>query len=170
MTRIATRVAIVLAVLLAGPLWAEEVVPGESVLGFAVVLGERRVEGRFEEWTAEIDVEAGVLVVEVATGSATTGDALIDAVMLGGGWLDVRAHPRAVFRSDTLAEGGDGRTASGVLSIAGADLPVDVAIRAAAPRRYEARATIDRHAVGIGPDGPPVGPAVEVRAMVVLTP
>lgn len=149
---------------------AQTVLIEESVLGFSVPLGERRVEGRFETWSAMIDGEAGRIEVTVEIGSATTGDALIDAVMLGEGWLAARAHPRGTFRSEIVVEGEAGGTASGVLSVAGEDLPLDVAIRAVAPHRYEARASIDRRMLGIGPDGPPVGPTVEIGALVTVAP
>lgn len=136
-----------------GPSWRVE----EGRLGFDVTQMGDTVSGSFADWSAEIiyDPQApatrrGSVAVTIAIDSLSLGSVTSQAK--GADFLDVENHPRARFEA-TIRETDDGHVADGMLSLAGAQVPVSLPFRL---RRDGDRASadgvvrVDRRDFGIG--------------------
>jgi len=136
-----------------GPSWRVE----EGRLGFDVTQMGNTVSGSFADWRAEIiyDPQApatrrGSVAVTIAVDSLSLGSVTSQAK--GADFLDVENHPRARFEA-TIRETDDGHVADGMLSLAGAQVPVSLPFRL---RRDGDRASadgvvrVDRRDFGIG--------------------
>ncbi len=91
-----------------------------------VFIGEekgRRFEGAFSDFSASIyfdpeDLGASSINVDIATGSATSGDQMRDATLPGAEWFGVKGHPSARFASTAIRSlGGNAYEADGLLTI-----------------------------------------------------
>ncbi len=93
-----------------------------SRLRFGGVQGGESFEGTFGAFTAEIAfheafLDQSWLLVTVQTGSAATGDQLIDSTLPGGDWFDVKDFPTATFVACDIRRAGGGYLAAGSLTI-----------------------------------------------------
>ncbi len=107
-----------------GPSWRVE----EGRLGFDVSQMGSTVSGSFADWSAGIiyDPQApaaqrGSVEVTIAIDSLSLGSVTSQAK--GADFLDAGNHPRSRFEA-TIREADDGYVADGVLSLAGAEVPV----------------------------------------------
>jgi cytochrome b561/polyisoprenoid-binding protein YceI len=159
----------------AAPVAAAPVVGGWAVetgtLGISVRQMGAAVEGRFATWTADIrfdpDAATGnTVIVTIDPASLTLGS--VSAQATGPEFLNVSAHPSAQFTADIRRDGA-GWVADGMLSLAGAQVPVQLPFTldlAGDAARMEGTAVLDRRAFGIGtkyPDEATVGFDVTVR-------
>lgn len=104
-----------------------------SQLVFVGMEKDRKFEGRFSDFRAQVNFDTGNLdgsavEVIVGTGSATTGDTLRDSTIPEKEWFDVAQYPSAVFSSRNILENDDGSyRAVGTLQIKEFILPVTLA-------------------------------------------
>lgn len=115
------------------------------------------VEGRFEDWTADITYTAkdapgshGSVRAVVSIGSLTLGS--VTGQALGPDFFDASTHPTAIFNAELIHQA-DGYTAEGTLTIRGVEVPVampfDLAIDGNAAQ-MSGRLQLDRRAFNIG--------------------
>lgn len=109
----------------------------KSALTFRAAYQGDAFEGRFPDWTAQIQLDTdaapnpdtpidGYIRVAIPMGKVSTGEPYFDESVTQGDWFDVGNHPEAVFEvkggvyklSDTQYE------ATGVLRLKGVDHPV----------------------------------------------
>jgi polyisoprenoid-binding protein YceI len=156
--------------------------PGHTFPRFSVDhLGISTQRGRFDRTRGRIviDREAGTGSVEIAidAGSASTGNAALDAVVRGEDILDAQRHPLVTFRSHAVSFEGDVPSrASGELTLAGVTRPVELRIvRFGCTRRpflvrvtcgADATATLRRSDFGITAFAGLVGEEVAVEIQV----
>lgn len=139
--------------------------------------------GRFERWEAQIwfdpaDLAGSKAVVDVATGSARTGDATQEGSLGSAEWLDPAGFPTARFEASRFrALGGDRYEAGGTLTIKDQTAPVTLTFtyrRDGEVARVEGTTTLDRTAFDLGMASDPsaqwVSREVEVRIEVVAQP
>ncbi len=167
-------VVMLLACSLAAPVLALDVVQEQSTLGFKVLIGSRSVSGLFKSWSVDVDLDARTIAVAVETASATTGDALLDAIMHGAAWLDSSTYPQATFLSDDIvAVSGGIHRAIGTLNLKGVDVPLVVMIREPdpfVPLVYAVDAAVDRHVVGMDGFADSVAPTVVINGDIAVRP
>jgi cytochrome b561 len=140
----------------------------KSTIAFKSAYMGRAFEGRFPEWTAQIQLNVaapanpdtpvdGYVRIVIATGKISTGQPYFDENVTQGDWFDVAKHPEAVFEvkgglfklSDTQYE------ATGVLTLKGQDYPVRLPFTLAidgASATMHGEVTLKRLALGIGAD------------------
>ncbi len=141
----------------------------EGTLGITVRQMGADVTGQFADWTAAIafDPETGTgdVTVTVAVGSLTLGSVTRQA--LEADFFDAATYPTATF-TGVIAPDGEGHTATGTLSLRGAEVPLVLPFSVAVDgdeARAEGRVTLDRRDFGMGtafPDETSVGFGVEV--------
>ena len=123
-----------LALLIAGPALAQQVVPAQSEIGFVSKQMGVPVEGKFKQWTARISfdpkkAEAGSVAFTIQTGSASFGAAETDAEVPKAEWFNVAKFPQASFASSAIKALGGGRfEVRGKLAIKGATQDVVVPV------------------------------------------
>ncbi len=169
------RIVVMLLVCsLAAPVLALDVVQEQSTLGFKVLIGSRSVSGSFKSWSVDVDLDARIIAVAVETASATTGDALLDAIMHGAAWLDSDTYPQATFLSDDIVTVSGGiHRATGTLNLKGVDVPLVVMIREPdpfVPLVYAVDAAVDRHVVGMDGFADSVAPTVFISGDIAVRP
>lgn len=151
----------------------------EGALGFRVRQMGADVQGRFDRWTAEIAFDssvtagpAGQVTVTIDTTSLTLGS--VTAQAQGPEFLNTAAHAKAVFHAE-ITRTAEGYSASGPLTLAGAEAPVTLAFDltiAGDSAAMTGTATLDRRAFGIGaayPDEGTVGFDVAVTVDLTAT-
>lgn len=105
------------------------VVPESSTVTFVGVQQGTRFNGRFQQFTAEIDLETsdptkGSIVGVVQVSSVNTRDHDRDAALLDADWFDASKHPEARFESTGIEAGADGAyRANGRLTLKGKTQP-----------------------------------------------
>jgi len=170
------------ALLAAGPATASiwTVDQAESSLSFVATQNGNSVEGRFQEWTAEIELDpenldgAHIRAV-INTGSVGTGQPQVDQTLVSGSWFDPSAHPQAIFESSRIAALGDGRyEAAGELSVKGKAVPLTLPFTLEIDgdtARAQAEVPVLRLVFGIGSDIPAstVGDEVAVKLVITAT-
>jgi polyisoprenoid-binding protein YceI len=118
----------------AGPVLAQQVLPAQSEIAFVSKQMGVPVEGRFKQWTAQINFdpkkpEAGTVAFAIQTGSASFGAAETDAEVPKAAWFNVAKFPTASFASSGLKALGGGKfEVRGKLSIKGATQDVVVPV------------------------------------------
>ena len=123
-----------LALLIAGPALAQQVVPAQSEIGFVSKQMGVPVEGKFKQWTARIafdpkKAEAGSVAFTLQTGSASFGAAETDAEVPKAEWFNVAKFPQASFASSAIKALGGGKfEVRGKLAIKGATQDVVVPV------------------------------------------
>ena len=123
-----------LALLIAGPALAQQVVPAQSEIGFVSKQMGVPVEGKFKQWTAKIafdpkKAEAGSVAFTLQTGSASFGAAETDAEVPKAEWFNVAKFPQASFASSAIKALGGGKfEVRGKLAIKGATQDVVVPV------------------------------------------
>lgn len=139
-------------------------------------------EGRFDSWTAQIQFDpdrlaASEVLVVIDTASATIGDMMNDAAMVGADWFNAPEHPTAVFSADSFraVDAGAGRyAADGFLTIRGIEQPVALpfSLTIDGDRATAAAAiVIDRMAfeIGAGPDPDGAFVSLEIPLEITVT-
>jgi polyisoprenoid-binding protein YceI len=104
------------------------VVPETSSVAFSASQQGTRFNGRFGEFTAEIDLDAadptkGTIVGVVEVDSVNTRDHDRDAALVDKDWFNAAQFPQARFESSSIARSGDGFEASGQLTLKGQTKP-----------------------------------------------
>ena len=134
------------------------VLPG-STLGFATAWSGQTLTGRFDKWRADIlfspqALERSKVTVAIDVASVDTGDQQRDAALPTDDWLDVAAHPQAVFTAERFEKAGPERyVAHGRLTLRGVSRPVDLPFRLhITGDKAEASGvtSLDRTAFGVG--------------------
>jgi polyisoprenoid-binding protein YceI len=120
-------------VLAAGAIAAEwTVVPETSSVGFIGSQQGTRFNGRFQEFTANIDLDEkqpadGKIVGTVQLDSVNTRDHDRDASLLDADWFNATEFPQARFESKTITRSEDGSyVAAGELTLKGQTKPANM--------------------------------------------
>ena len=130
-----------------------------STLGFATSWGGQAIEGRFDDWTAEVlfgpdALDKSKITVSIDLRSAKTGDPQRDASLPTSDWFDAGPHPRAIFTATRFERTGEGRfVAHGKLTLRGVTQPVDLPFRLKIDgdkARVSGVTSLDRTAFGVG--------------------
>lgn len=173
------------------PAWTVDA--AKSSLAFKFGYMGKDYEGKFPEWTAQIQLDTdapanadtpvdGYVRVAIPLAKVSTGQSYFDENVVQGDWFDVTKSPEAVFEvkggvfktSDTAYE------ATGVLTIKGVDHPVRLPFTlnvAGATATMHGEVTLNRLDLGIGKgtaskeegDAEWVAPEVKVIVDVVAT-
>jgi polyisoprenoid-binding protein YceI len=107
------------------PSFAQTVVPQGSEISFTSRQMGVPVDGRFNQWTAQISFDpkapaAGKVAFSIQTGSASFGAAETDTEVKKSAWFDIAKFPTATFQSSSIQAAGPGRfDVAGKLSIKG---------------------------------------------------
>jgi len=130
-----------------------------SSIGFATSWGGQALEGRFNDWDAEILFGPEALAkskvrVSIAIKSVTSGDAQRDESLTGPDWFDAGPNPRAIFAADRFEKTGEDRyVAHGKLTLRGKTRPLDLPFKLKIDgdkARMSGVTTLDRTAFGVG--------------------
>lgn len=127
-------IATTLAMVVAAPALAAEwqLAEGRNTVGFTAVQQGTKFSGRFESFTATIDIDpaavtAGSIVGIVETSSVNTRDHDRDASLSDRDWFDSANHPEARFESESISQNDDGSyTAAGQLTLKGNTRPMNM--------------------------------------------
>lgn len=117
-----------------------------------------RLEGRFPDWTAAIDVDFDDLngsSIEIAVDllSVDLSRASLKPDLFGPQWFDAKRHPVAMFRSDCVLATDDGYAAHGTLSLKGIEAAMALAFNLAPSGelvQVQGTGHLDRFAWNIG--------------------
>jgi len=126
--------AATLALAIAAPLSAAEwqLAEGRNSVSFTAVQQGTKFTGRFEAFTATIDIDPaavtdGSIVGVVETDSVNTRDHDRDASLSDRDWFDSANHPEARFESESITQKDDGSyTAAGQLTLKGTAKPINL--------------------------------------------
>jgi polyisoprenoid-binding protein YceI len=105
------------------------VVPESSSVSFVGVQQGTKFNGRFQRFTAEIDLDAdqptsGKIVGVVQVDSVNTRDHDRDAALLDRDWFNAKEYPEARFESTSIQKTADGSyEAAGTLTLKGQTKP-----------------------------------------------
>lgn len=177
-----TRLALAtgLFALVAGPATAANwtVDKEASKVTFVAQQNGAPVEGRFEDWSAQIRLDPEALEnaeisATVRPGSAQTGQPQIDQTLPGASWFDTASHPEATFASQDIVSTGDNAyEARGTLTIKGTSqpfvLPFTLTIDGDTARA-EAQVSLARMLFGVGTDVAPPAVADPVTVSLEIT-
>jgi polyisoprenoid-binding protein YceI len=106
------------------------VVPETSSVGFVGTQQGTKFNGRFQTFTAEIDLDLadptkGSIVGTVQLDSVNTRDHDRDASLLDKDWFNAKEFPQAKFESQTIEKTADGSyVANGQLTLKGTTKPI----------------------------------------------
>lgn len=135
----------------------------KSRVGFALSADGQPVEGRFDQYKAEIrldpeDPTYGEFDAAINLASANTGQPQTDAVLISPEWLNASAYPVARFQASSIkaASGGGGYRMTGKLTLKGIAQTVSVPFtveKDGAEGHLRAELSLSRRAFGIGPAG-----------------
>jgi len=118
----------------AAPAFAQQLIPAQSEIRFISRQMGVPVEGRFKQWTAQINFNpkqaaAGKVSFTIQTGSASFGAAETDAEVPKAPWFNVAKFPTASFASSAIKPLGGGKfDVAGTLTIKGNSQPVVVPV------------------------------------------
>jgi polyisoprenoid-binding protein YceI len=158
-----------------------QVAEGQGSVGFTAVQQGTKFSGRFETFSAMIDidpaaVESGHIVGVVETSSVNTRDHDRDASLNDRDWFDSANHPEARFESDSITPQDDGSyVAAGELTLKGKSRPIELAFTFDADgdnAKFAGTMTVNRFDFDVGEgwnDTSWVGQDVEVRIDLPLT-
>jgi polyisoprenoid-binding protein YceI len=158
-----------------------KVADGMGSVSFTAVQQGTKFTGRFEEFSAMIDldpaaVENGSIVGIVQTSSVNTRDHDRDASLNDSDWFDSASHPEARFESESITRQEDGSyTAAGQLTLKGTTRPIDLSFTfdsSGSTAKFAGTMTINRFDYGVGEgwnDTSWVGQDVEVQVNLSLT-
>lgn len=161
-----------------GTVWAADM--AASAIQFSGENAGVPFEGRFDSWTAQIQFDpdrlaASEVVVVIDTASATIGDMMNDAAMVGADWFNAPEHPKAVFSADSFraVDASAGQyAADGFLTIRGIEQPVALpfALTIDGDRATATAAIVlDRMAFDIGAGPDPDGAFVSLQIPLSIT-
>jgi polyisoprenoid-binding protein YceI len=120
---------------MASPAWAEapaySMIKEKSFLKFVAIQNNAPVEGKFDNFTADIHFnsskpEEGSIAVEVAVGSLVSGNEEVAKNLKLPEWLSIEMFPKAVFKSKTISRMpmSNNYYADGDLTLRGKTVPV----------------------------------------------
>ena len=130
-----------------------------SRLGFTATVGGQAVPGEFKRWDAQIafdpaNLAASKVSVTIDPASALTGDKTRDEALPTPDWFGVKAFPKAVFTTRSIAAAGPGRyVAAGDLTIRNVTKPVSLPFTLAitgATAKMAGALTLDRGLFSLG--------------------
>lgn len=130
-----------------------------STLGFATSWGGQAIEGRFDDWSAEIlfapqALDRSKVSVSIQIPSVRTGDAQRDESLASDDWFAAGLNPRAIFTADRFEKTGPDRyVAHGKLTLRGRTRPLDLPFRLKIDgdkARMSGVTSLDRTAFGVG--------------------
>lgn len=139
-----------------------------SSLTFAVSQQGNRLEGRFTEFEADIqldpeNLEEALIEVRIPLNKATLGTNQQDQILHGPVWFDAASYPTAIFKADTIRKAGApdvageslSYVADGTLDLKGQSQPISLPFTLTiSDAKAHATGTIDltrtRWAVGTG--------------------
>jgi polyisoprenoid-binding protein YceI len=139
------------------PLWFVD--KPHSKVAFTASMSRQPINGVFRRYDTKISFDpanlAGSSVMTVIdTASAFTGDASRDETLPTPEWFNVRAFPKATFRSTSFKTLGQGRyVAVGTLTIRGVSRPVNLPFKltiTGKQARMDGSLSIDRRWFGVG--------------------
>lgn len=108
------------------------VAEGMGSVGFTAVQQGTKFTGRFQSFSASIDIdpsaiESGSIVGTVETSSVNTRDHDRDAALTDSDWFDSATYPEARFQSTSITKEDDGSyTAAGELTLKGTSSPINM--------------------------------------------
>lgn len=111
------------------PAAAEWQLAATSKVGFSFLQQGTKYNGRFDTFTANIDIDPasvteGQIVGTVQTDSVNTRDYDRDSTLTDGDWFDSGNYPEARFESASIsADGNGGYVAEGTLTLKGTSKP-----------------------------------------------
>ena len=135
------------------------VVPETSSVGFVGTQQGTKFNGRFQTFTAQINLDAadptkGTIVGTVKLDSVNTRDSDRDASLLDKDWFNAREHPEAKFESQKIEKAADGSyVANGNLTLKGTTKPVAMKFTfdgSGATAKFAGSMTINRFDFNIG--------------------
>jgi polyisoprenoid-binding protein YceI/cytochrome b561 len=130
-----------------------------SSIAFSTTWGGQTIEGRFNDWDAEIlfgpqALDKSKVRVSIAIKSVASGDAQRDESLTGADWFDAGLNPRAIFTADRFEKTGEDRyVAHGKLTLRGKTRPLDLPFKLKIDgdkARMSGVTTLDRTAFGVG--------------------
>ena len=132
----------------------------DGTLSISVLQMGSDLTGSFDDWTADISYDEtpddtgrhGAVEVIIATPSLALGS--VTAQATGNGFLEVSAHPTAVFKADLMTREG-GHVATGTLTIRDQSLPVEMPFELVIDgdtATAKGGLSVDRRDFGIGMD------------------
>ncbi len=130
-----------------------------STLGFSTTWGGQAVEGRFDQWTADIVFSPDALdrshvKVTIDLASVATGDPQQDVALPGADFFDAAQHPKAIFTADRFEAAGQNRyVAHGKLALRGVTRPLRLPFTLKIDgdkARMSGVTNLDRTAFGVG--------------------
>lgn len=136
-----------------------QVAEGMGSVGFSAVQQGTRFTGRFEDFTASIDidpaaVEKGSIVGTVETSSVNTRDHDRDATLTDPDWFDTANYPEARFESHSIEKQDDGSyVAAGELTLKGKSNPIELKFTfdaAGDTAKFMGKMTINRFDFNVG--------------------
>lgn len=152
------------------PVWIVD--PSKSSILFKSAYMGRAFEGRFPDWTAEVQLDTdappnperpvdGYVRVRIPTGKVSTGEPYFDENVTQGDWFDSAKHPEAVFevRGGIFKLSATAYEATGVLTLKGVDYPVRLPFTLTvngASAVMHGEVSLKRLALGVGADTPAV--------------
>ena len=146
--------------LAAGAIAAEwTVVPETSSVGFIGSQQGTRFNGRFQQFTANIDLDEkqpanGKIVGTVQLDSVNTRDSDRDASLLDKDWFDAKQYPEAKFESQRIEKASDGSyVANGNLTLKGTTKPAALKFTldgSGATAKFAGTMTINRFDFNVG--------------------
>lgn len=147
----------------------------KSEITFSGVHAGAPFEGRFEDWTANIEFDPAapadaVVLVTIETASAKTGNSLYDGTLPGVDWFNVQSFPQARFEAFGAEPDGSGNyILNGKLTVRDQSVPVSVAFQASdSEARADSTVTLQRLAFGMGAESDPQGNWVSLEIPVTV--
>jgi polyisoprenoid-binding protein YceI len=135
------------------------VVPETSTVGFVGTQQGTKFNGRFQTFTAEIDLDAadptkGSIVGTVQLDSVNTRDSDRDASLLDKDWFNAKEYPEAKFESQKIEKAADGSyVANGQLTLKGTTKPIALKFTlngTGATAQFAGNMTINRFDFNVG--------------------
>ena len=134
------------------------VVPETSSVGFVGTQQGTKFNGRFQTFTAQINLDAadptkGSIVGTVKLDSVNTRDSDRDASLLDKDWFNAKQYPEAKFESQKIEKTADGYVANGNLTLKGATKPIALKFTlqgSGATAKFAGNMTINRFDFNVG--------------------
>jgi polyisoprenoid-binding protein YceI len=134
------------------------VVPETSSVAFVGTQQGTKFNGRFQTFTAEVDLDAadptkGKIVGTVQLDSVNTRDSDRDASLLDKDWFNAKEFPQAKFESQKIEKTADGYVANGQLTLKGTTKPIAMKFTldgSGAAAKFAGTMTINRFDFNVG--------------------
>ncbi|WP_029056807.1 YceI family protein [Stappia stellulata] len=149
-----------------------------SSVNFVAQQNGAPLEGRFQDWSADITLDldaldAATISATVRPGSAQTGQSQVDQTLPGAAWFAASSFPEATFTSSDIVSTGDNAyEARGTLTIKGKSepftLPFTLAIDGDSAHA-QASVSLARLVFGVGTDVSPPAVADPVTVNIDIT-